>query len=492
MRALLCTLLIALLCAASPARAQWVLNPTTGTIGNTTPCTGTSLTRTFEVATPGTVADVDLGLDIDHLWRGDVRARLTSPAGTTVELITADTGASGNLDNYRIRLDDSAAVQVNTGAHAVNTATTAGRYADSVRPDNPLSAFNGQAANGTWSLALCDGFPAQDNGTLLRTTLFITPTTPPAPPALVCTVAQPVPLVWSAPGTANGWAAGTLVNGYSADTIPLAFAVTGATQDLIARNGVQTPVSSTELSPGGADHAVLLNRDAPNRTNTITLTANLGQAGAGVEGVQFTLLDVDRNGWTDRVSVAGSLDGTAVTPTLTPGLANRVDGSSITGTALTPSGSPESSTTITFSQPVDQVVLTYSNAPNANADPPGQVIGFFSDMRLCPLPVADLSAVKSVEVLDPASNGDFMVPGNSVLYKITVTHDASSNSDATDVMIADALPPTLQFVSAAQSGFTAGAFANTNCPGASCTVVFENGTLPPGTTGEIAVTALIR
>lgn len=491
MRVLL-ALLLALL-TGLPAAAQWVLNPDTNVINATTSCAGgTAFTRTFDVASGSTVADVDLGLDADHSWRGDIRARLTSPGGTTVEVLSADTGAAGNLNNYRIRLDDSAAILVNTGTHQANTATTAPSYGDRVRPSNPLSAFNGQAAGGTWTLELCDAFPAQDNGTLLRTTLFVTPTQPPQPPAFACAAGAAVPFAWGAPGSPTGWAAGTLTNGYTAGSIPFNIAITGDTGTIIARNGTATPVSDTEMSPGGTGRSVLVNVDFSSRTQSLTLTLNLGTAGQGVGGARFRLQDVDRRDWTDRVIVSGSLGGAPVPVGLTPGLANRVDGNAVVGTAVTPSATPESEAVVQFDQPVDQVVLVYGDAPNAPADPLGQIIGFFADLELCPLPQTELSAVKSVAVDDPGNTGLYMTPGNRVIYTITVTHGAASTRDADDIDITDTLPATLEFVSSAQSGFTSGSFANQNCPLEPCIVNFENGVLPQGVTGEILVTALIR
>ena len=494
MRLCLALFLALLLCA--PAHAQWVRNDQTASINGSVPCPAGGFTRSFDVGTPGTVADVDLGLDANHSWRGDISARLVSPTGLAVQVLRPDPSASGNFDNYRIRLDDAAAVDVNQGTHAINTAANAPSYGDRVRPSNPLSAFNGQPADGVWTLEVCDDYPAADNGQLLNATLFITPVSPPAAPAFSCAGgASPLPLVWSAPGTANGWDAGTLVNGYSVgtapDDVPLSFAITGDTGNLVPRGGQQTPVSSTALATEG-EHAVILNADFANTAQSVTLTANLGTAGAGVGGVRFGLRDVDRRNWADRVGVAATLSGSAVPVSLTPSLANRVNGSAIDGTAAADSGDTAGSATVTVLQPLDQLTLTYTNGPDAPADPASQVIGFFADLVVCPLPPSGLTAVKTVELPAPAVGPLLMVPGQDVIYRITVEHEAGSTTNATDIAIEDALPPTLLFVSSAQTGFSAGTFANQNCPGPGCTVRFENGALPIGETGEIVVTATIR
>ena len=118
---------------------------------------------------------------------------------------------------------------------------------------------------------------------------------------------------------------------------------------------------------------------------------------------------------------------------------------------------------------------------------------------ILPTPTADITAVKSVEVYDPANAGLYMTPGNEVLYKITVTNSASSNTDATDIDLSDTLPDNVRFISATTTGFTNGAFgspdlpaANTDCVGGACVVRYSGATLPIDTTGEVQVRALIK
>lgn len=54
--------------------------------------------------------------------------------------------------------------------------TTAPPYQNTVRPNQTLNNFDGQNAQGTWRLEICDIFASQDNGTFQRASLFITPT----------------------------------------------------------------------------------------------------------------------------------------------------------------------------------------------------------------------------------------------------------------------------------------------------------------------------
>ena len=60
----------------------------------------------------------------------------------------------------------------------------------------------------------------------------------------------------------------------------------------------------------------------------------------------------------------------------------------------------------------------------------------------------DLTAAKSVEVYDPLNQGLYMIPGNEVLYRITVTSGATSTVEAQDIDLSDTLPDNVRFISA--------------------------------------------
>ena len=92
-----------------------------------------------------------------------------------------------------------------------------------------------------------------------------------------------------------------------------------------------------------------------------------------------------------------------------------------------------------------------------------------------------------------------MTPGNEVLYKITVTNDATATAPAEDVDISDTLPENLRFVSATTTGFTGGAFgspdlpaANTDCETTPCVVRFSGAEVAIDTSAEIQVRAIIK
>ena len=163
------------LVVAPAARAQTTTtysNTTGGAISNGTPCSS-PLVRNFTVSTSYIVGDVDLGVLATHTWRGDLRITLQSPAGTRVQLVNGDTNNISG-DNFNVRLNDGGAQTVNTDGNSVTHSTSAPPYQNDFSPNSPLSAFNGENAQGTWRLEICDQYPQADNGNFVRADLYLT------------------------------------------------------------------------------------------------------------------------------------------------------------------------------------------------------------------------------------------------------------------------------------------------------------------------------
>jgi len=425
-----------------------------------------------------------------------------SPAGTIVQIITSNTGAGGNLDNYNVLLDDDAVTPINVAPHNTPDGTVAPPYENLVQPNNPLSAFNGQNSQGVWELRMCDDFPGADDGTFdIATLSLIESTSPPTGPPLSCSFTEEIAFPWGAPGTTNGWTAASLSNSYTIGAdIPMDIEITGDTQFLIPRNGVDTPVTSTEFTGGGpAQHSLAGYADFPSQANNITFTMDVGAPGQGVASITFDIFDIDANNWVDRITVNGSINGVNSPVTLTGSTANTVSGNQVIGTSAAPSTSAAGNASILFSSAVDQITIVYDNDPSVGADPAPQIMSFFANLRVCPALVADLTAVKSVSIVDPGNVGLYMTPGNTVLYTITVNNSANATATASDIAISDTLPDNLTFVSATTTGFTGGAFgspvlpaANTDCTGGNCIISFAGASLPEDSTGEIIVQAIIQ
>jgi subtilisin-like proprotein convertase family protein len=117
----------------------------------------TSASDTLAVTGIGTIFDLDVMLDIPHAYTSDMEITLTSPSTTSV-LIVDSIGSSNDDVLVDIILSD--------GSPALSTAVAGGQGFGLFAPSNPLSAFNSQSADGTWSLDVVDTFTGSDDGCL--------------------------------------------------------------------------------------------------------------------------------------------------------------------------------------------------------------------------------------------------------------------------------------------------------------------------------------
>jgi len=108
-------------------------------------------TRIDTITVPGscTILDLNVDMNINHTWRGDLSIELQSPGGTSVTLKAQDIGDSG--------------------------ADVVGNFDKSLPVDGPgaLSDFNGGPGNGTWTLTIHDWWKG-DTGTLNSWGLHLT------------------------------------------------------------------------------------------------------------------------------------------------------------------------------------------------------------------------------------------------------------------------------------------------------------------------------
>ena len=123
----------------------------------------TTFESTLDVTAFDLVSDLNVRLDIEHAYDGDLVISLRSPAGTEVVLV--DTRGGGGDDFAATLLDDEAATPIANGS-----APFTGRFA----PDGLLADFIGQDPNGAWTLLIEDTFPSVDDGTLLGWALDLT------------------------------------------------------------------------------------------------------------------------------------------------------------------------------------------------------------------------------------------------------------------------------------------------------------------------------
>lgn len=119
--------------------------------------TPAGVTDSINEASSFSVGDVNVSVDITHTWIGDLNVSLEHN-GVSVLLLDRP---CGNFDNMQLLLDDD-------GSAIVCATPTTG----TAMPDNPLSAFIGLDAAGSWNLTVSDNAGA-DLGTLNSWTIYI-------------------------------------------------------------------------------------------------------------------------------------------------------------------------------------------------------------------------------------------------------------------------------------------------------------------------------
>ncbi|TWT40299.1 hypothetical protein RAS1_40070 [Phycisphaerae bacterium RAS1] len=125
---------------------------------------------TMNVPDSITIGDVNIGLTIPHTWVGDLVVSVTHGA-TTVTIVDrpgqSGSGFGCSADNYNgIVIDDEGVVGIENAC--ADNLTSPPNY----RPNNPLSAFDGQNSAGAWVINVSDNAGA-DLGTLVSWSVII-------------------------------------------------------------------------------------------------------------------------------------------------------------------------------------------------------------------------------------------------------------------------------------------------------------------------------
>ena len=121
----------------------------------------------FSVPHAGFITDLDFRFDgsvcstdsssplvgLNHSWVGDLTVTLISPSGTSVVLMDRPGSEDNNGNNFcNTVFDDDGAFP------SIQTITSAGApFTGTFAPQNPLSAFDGEASGGSWTLRVADG-----------------------------------------------------------------------------------------------------------------------------------------------------------------------------------------------------------------------------------------------------------------------------------------------------------------------------------------------
>lgn len=154
------------------------------------------LISSLRIEDPRFIADLDVRLDIDHTWVGDLVVTLHhEESARFIELVNRP-GVPGinnkgcKLNNVRAILDDDVSLPVEDECSSYPAAVSINSYieaaiAGSYFPDQPLSTFDADAIAGTWILNVSD-MSQYDKGRInqwcLAAKLIDTPDVPPADP----------------------------------------------------------------------------------------------------------------------------------------------------------------------------------------------------------------------------------------------------------------------------------------------------------------------
>ena len=126
--------------------------------------------------------------------------------------------------------------------------------------------------------------------------------------------------------------------------------------------------------------------------------------------------------------------------------------SQIGGSGTSGNNSDTGTITASFAQPVTSVTFKYGNYPLTSGETvTGQQAIGIAGISFCPMPAIALTKTSA-----PATGlyGAFNIPGNDVVYTLTVTNSGGSPVDASSIVLVDTLPANVVFRNAAFDGTT--------------------------------------
>ena len=136
------------------------------------PATGSNehvITSTINMSSEMTLADINVTVNVQHIWAGDIELKLTSPNGTEV-IMLANSKCDDGTDDIAVTYDDQA-------SGPIVCSTVAPCVGGVIQPENPLSVFIGENTLGDWTLTVTDGYPSADGGEFLNFSIEMCGTT---------------------------------------------------------------------------------------------------------------------------------------------------------------------------------------------------------------------------------------------------------------------------------------------------------------------------
>lgn len=276
----------------------------------------------------------------------------------------------------------------------------------------------------------------------------------------------------------------------------VAIAQNGLTSTTAA--GVQMPAISTLVTgPDATKLDLVLGGTFGQRTTSLTGTTNVVSVtftfAQPIRDFSMTAHDIDftSDQFRDWVQVTGSNGATTYNPVITTPWGTGNNGvlpkttanSSLTvgattsplslsvaqtgGTSASNNNSDTGTFYASFAQPVTSVTFKYGNYPLTSGEKnTGQQATGIAGISFCPMP--SLTATKSSS---PASGtyGAFNIPGNDVVYSLSVINSGGSPVDASTIVLSDLLPASTTFRNSAFDGTTSLPFKLTTSGGTTLT-----------------------
>jgi uncharacterized repeat protein (TIGR01451 family) len=393
------------------------------TVSNATPATGASISYTLSVTNAATSTSTATGVTVlDAL---PVGVTYSSASGTGTYNSTTGVWSVGSVAPGAT---SSITLTVVVMASAATTVTNNAEITASSIVDYDSTVNNGVTTEDDYATRSFTVSGTRTAGTL---------------PTLSCSAGTKVldwdSLSWTAGATSGSLAVSGVGNVNLAMTNPgswvtnATYGGTSPTRQKIATGGIAT-----------AQFSLMEMFDVATTSDAVTTTITLPTA---VPGAQFTLFDVDYTAaqFADKVTVTGSYNGVAVTPTLTNGIANYVIGNSAYGDAASTDTQANGNVGVTFSSAVDTITITVGNHSLAPANPLTQYVTIH-DITFC-TPQATLTVAKTSSVVsDPihGTTGAFQIPGATLQYCILISN--AGTATVTTVAAVDILPTKESYV----------------------------------------------
>lgn len=379
-------------------------NSTAGTLSAATPCAN-PLVRTFTVSDAFTVSGIAVGLNITHPNRGDVRATLVAPGGSSFVFVASSGDAD---DNYDILVSTN-----NEGGIDDNDIDPVAEPFFNRPVFNTGMNFYTGNASGTWTLQICDNVPASNNGTYNRSRLILT-----SAEAAVTSCTSSVTYDWGANGNDAAFTSVTLSGMTFSQTSAVNYGSSAATPNFATRTTTQ----------GNHTGYYITTMDAPTGTqsedigNVIVFTFS-----PPVRDLRFSALDVDwqgGNSWEDLFAVMPRDDAGNVVPySVTTHSANQMAGNTGEGDASAATTSANGNLDYVIPGAVTTLTFEYSQADEPTVSAVFQVVGISDFGSFCAFDYGDAPNTYGTQL----SGGARHVIGNRDLYLGANPPDGETN-----------------------------------------------------------------